>query len=306
MGPPNPSAPVDTPGFAATARRNTDFHDDIHCVHSVILTQNDGKCGLLLRGSEFLTAGPFGCDTAGMARSTPGHRSHGQGHPRAAAVVLVVVALLLGLWGAWRSFAPQPANARERLRAQGQRIEQLEQQNATLARSDQISRQANADLQATLAERDEEIAGLRADIAFYERFVGATGQRHGLSVHELRLEPQRDPRLWHFVAILTQNLNRGAVSSGSLSLQLEATANGRMRKLEWATLRQQANAPDVSYSFKYFQQVEGDIILPDGVTPVRVVVRLQPQSGVPLEKSFTWSSAAASPPQAAKAEPAGG
>ena len=171
---------------------------------------------------------------------------------------------------------------------------------ATLKRSDQISRQANADLQGTLAERDEEIAGLRADIAFYERFVGATAQRHGLNVHELKLEPQRDPQVWHFVATLTQNLNRGAVNRGRLLLALEVSEGGKMRRLDWNTLRQQQSAPGVDYSFKYFQQVEGDILLPEGVKPVRVVVRLVPVSGASVEQSFTWSEAAVS--QAAQPE----
>jgi hypothetical protein len=76
------------------------------------------------------------------------------------------------------------------------------------------------------------------------------------------LEPQRDPQLWHFVATLTQNLNRGAVSTGKLQLSVEASEDGRMRKLAWSELRQQQNAPGVDYSFKYFQQVEGDIVLP--------------------------------------------
>ncbi|MFT4178334.1 MAG: hypothetical protein QM612_02560 [Thermomonas sp.] len=228
-----------------------------------------------------------------MPNPTSFFRQAGKGHPRAALAVLVAVALLLGIWGAWRSFAPQPVNAAEQLREQAARIDQLEQQVVTLTRSDQISRQANADLQGTLAERDEEIAGLRADIAFYERFVGATAQRHGLNVHALKLEPQRDPQLWHFVATLTQNLNRGAVNKGRLQLVLEVSEDGRMRKLDWATLRQQQAAPSVDYSFKYFQQVEGDIVLPPGVKPVRVLVRLVPVSGVTVEQSFTWSEAAA-------------
>ncbi len=215
------------------------------------------------------------------------------GHPRMALWLLVAAALVLGGWGAWRSFGPQPANAGERLRDQGDRIETLEQQVATLTRSDQISRQANADLQGTLAERDEEIASLRADIAFYERFVGATAQRHGLSLHELVLEPQRDPQLWHFVATLTQNLNRGAVSTGRLQLSVEASEGGRMRKLAWSELRQQKDAPGVDYSFKYFQQVEGDIVLPAGVKPVRVTARLIPSAGPPVEQSLTWSEATA-------------
>ena len=228
-----------------------------------------------------------------MATPTPLQRKSGAGHPRAALAALVAAALLLGLWGAWRTFAPTPANAREQLHQQARRIEALEQRNAILARSDQISRQANADLQATLAERDEEIAGLRADVAFYERFVGATGQRRGLSVHELQLAPQRDPQLWHFVATLTQNLNRGAVSSGRLQLALEVTDGGSMRRLDWNVLRQQPAAAGIEYSFRYFQQVEGDIVLPRGIRPVRVVVRLLPASGAPVEQSFTWSAATA-------------
>lgn len=240
-----------------------------------------------------------------MADVIPPRRRRHAGHPRSALLLLVAAALLLGLWGAWRTFAPQPENATQALRQQAETIAALEQEVATLTASDRISRQANADLQGTLAERDEEIAGLRADVAFYERFVGATSQRHGLSVHEFKLAPQRDPQLWHFVATLTQNLNRGAVSKGRLLLSLEASEGGSMRRLDWATLRQQAAAPGVEYSFKYFQQVEGDIVLPPGVKPIRVVVRLVPVSGSALERSFTWSDATAGAAPAVAAPAAG-
>src|SRR5690348_2029817 len=132
-----------------------------------------------------------------MERVLPYRSAAGHGHPRIAFALLVLAALGFGGWGLWRSYGPQPQNAGDRLRTQAASIDDLEQQVATLKRSDEISRKANADLQGTLAQRDEEIAGLRADIAFYERFVGATAQRHGLSVHELTLTPQRDPQLWH-------------------------------------------------------------------------------------------------------------
>ena len=233
-----------------------------------------------------------------MDLPTPPRNQRDFGQPRFALGLLVVAALVLGLWGAWRIFAPHPADTGERLRTQADRIEDLEQRVATLSRSDQISRQANTDLQGTLAERDEEIASLRADIAFYERFVGATAQRHGLAVHELKLEPQRDPQLWHFVATLTQNLNRGAVNHGRLLLSVEASNGGRMQRLGWGELRQQQNAPGIEYSFKYFQQVEGDLVLPAGVRPVRVIARLVPASGAPQEQSFTWSEATAVTPAA--------
>jgi len=72
---------------------------------------------------------------------------------------------------------------------------------------------------------------------------------------------------------------------------VEVSEGGRMRKLAWSELRQQQNAPGVDYSFKYFQQVEGDIVLPAGVKPVRVTARLVPASGSPIEESVTWGEA---------------
>jgi hypothetical protein len=208
---------------------------------------------------------------------------------RLAVGAVVALSLLFGAWGLWQVFAPAtPGNAPSA--AQQRLIDELEQRAATLARSDQITRDANRDLQGTLAERDEEIAGLRADVAFYERFVGATAQRRGLAVHELKVAPQTD-QAWHFTVTLTQNLNRGAVNAGRLLVSVEGTRHGKLQRLGWSDLRQQAGEPGLPYSFKYFQQVEGDLVLPPDFQPVRVSVRLTPQSGSTVEQSFTWAAA---------------
>ena len=213
---------------------------------------------------------------------------------------LFVAALLFGLWGVWKTIAGAEGASGAQLAAGQTRIEALEQQVATLTRSDQISREANRDLQGTLAERDEEISALRADVAFYERFVGSTAQRRGLSVHELRLTPQNG-EAWHYTATLTQNLNRGAVSSGRLTLSIEGSRDGKLQRLDWAALRQEPEAAGVEYSFKYFQQLEGEIMLPAGFQPLRISVRLAPSSGAPVEQTLPWSEAA----PAARAEAAG-
>lgn len=173
-------------------------------------------------------------------------------------------------------------------------VEVLQQEVATLRRSDQISREANGALQKTLGEREEEIAGLQADVAFYERLVGATAQRRGLSVHDLQLKPQAGD-VWHFTSTLTQNLNRGAISEGTMTLLIEGTQGGALRQLDWAALRQRPGADGVPYSFKYFQQVDGEVFLPKGFTPARVVVRLQPRGGARVEQGYPWADAIGGP-----------
>ena len=245
------------------------------------------------RYTAVMTSDP--ADTQDPPGDPPRHEAAAPGHGLAYALIAVfLLALALGGWGAWRVLMPVPGDPRATLRAQQARIDALEQRAATLARSDQISRDANRDLQGTLAERDEEIAGLRADVAFYERFVGSTAQRRGLNVHALHMQRQAG-QAWHFTATLTQNLNRGAVNQGRLTLSVEGSRDGHLQRLEWPQLRQQPDAPGVDYSFKYFQQAEGDVLLPPGLAPVRVIVRLQPQGSAAVEQSFTWAEAIARP-----------
>lgn len=205
-------------------------------------------------------------------------------------LAVFLLALGFGLWGVWTTWFADDDPSDQSAAALRTRSDRLSQEVSTLRRSDQISREANRDLERTLAERDEEIAGLRADIAFYERFVGATGQRRGLSVHDLEMQLQSGDA-WHFVATLTQNLNRGAVNTGRVTLAIEGTRNDRLEKLAWSNLRKQSNAPGVGYSFKYFQQVEGEVMLPKDFKPLRVTVRLVPAGGSAVEQSFPWPDA---------------
>ena len=66
-------------------------------------------------------------------------------------------------------------------------------------------------MQSSLAERDEEIAGLRADVAFYER-LGSTSQRKGLNTHSIEFSPEA-AGTWQYTAVLTQNLNAAPSAS---------------------------------------------------------------------------------------------
>lgn len=229
--------------------------------------------------------GDGGEDGGGHLPADPSASPSAQHHWVYGALLVFVLALGFGVWGVWtRWFSGDDTVGVAELQ---RRNDRLSQDIATLRRSDQISRDANRDLQRTLAERDEEIAGLRADVAFYERFVGATGQRRGLSVHDLEMKLQGG-NVWRFVATLTQNVNRGAVNNGRVTLAIEGTRNDRLEKLNWSGLRKQNGAPGLGYSFKYFQQVEGEVMLPAGFKPLRVQVRLTPEGGNTVEQSFPW------------------
>jgi hypothetical protein len=171
------------------------------------------------------------------------------------------------------------------------RVERLRQRNVVARRSDETSRAANQAVQETLAARDEEISRLRADVAFYERLVGGSAQRQGLAVHSLDLRPAGDGA-WRYTVTLTQNLKKASVSKGQLTLRVDGVRDGKLSTLAWGDLLQAPEAPPQEFAFKYFQQLEGSLMLPAGFTPHRVRVQVK-SDGRQSEQVFPWQQSQA-------------
>ncbi len=169
-------------------------------------------------------------------------------------------------------------------------VEAMKSRIAVLERSEQVAKAAVLDLQNTLRDREEEIAGVRADLAFYGRLVGGA-RREGLAIHALTLEPVAGSRAWNFHATLTQNFKRGSDTRGRLTLALTGVADGSLASLDWKVLVQQPAASGIEYAFKYFQQVNGTIMLPEGFEPNRVRVTADGEGGR-AEQEFSWNEAA--------------
>ncbi|AWV08504.1 DUF6776 family protein [Marilutibacter maris] len=178
------------------------------------------------------------------------------------------------------------SQAHGRLKRQQSELETLRQRTEILEKSDQITRAANKQVQRSLAEREEEIAGLREDVAFYERLVGATTPRKGLNVHSSQFT-REVAGSWRYEIVLTQNLNRGAVSEGRLKFAIEGVREGQLATIDWDTLHQSRDAPGQPYSFRYFQQLAGSVMLPKGFTPQRVKVRLRGEGGS-VDQTLAW------------------
>lgn len=201
---------------------------------------------------------------------------------------LLAVGLSVHQWRLGESGAEgeSPTKLRQTIADLQSRLDDLRQRNLMLKRSDDISREANQQLQQDIAERDERIASLEADVAFYERLVGGSGQRQGLSIHSLSLQPEPSGA-WRFRLTLTQNVKKTQLSRGTVSIRIEGVKDGEMAELGWSELTE-ADTPRPEFAFKYFQQIEGNVLLPAGFTPHRVQVGVEGDGGR-AERSFAWA-----------------
>ncbi len=146
--------------------------------------------------------------------------------------------------------------------ARQQRIAQLERAAA-------MDRQALAQAGRDLARLQEDSAGLRDKLALY-REVTDDARAHGVQVQGLRWAPGASRGRYRYELTLAQFDRAAGVSQGVASLRLSGQASGKTETLD---------LPEISYRFRYFQALEGEVQLPAGFTPESVEVGLQPLNG---------------------------
>lgn len=168
---------------------------------------------------------------------------------------------------------------------------ELDTQKSRLAvaeREVDIVRRANALLRSFERKHQDEIAGLQADLAFYRRLGGANGSQNPLAVHYLELQSTQSPRVYRIIFTLTQNLRWAAVISGKIELGVDGIADGVAQHLTEAQLLAETADP-LKFQFKYFQQLERLITLPEGFEPSRLTIRLKSRSlRTDVEQSMEW------------------
>lgn len=165
------------------------------------------------------------------------------------------------------------------------------QQIAILKRSEQVARIAAQDLRKTLADREEEISALRADLAFYSNLVGSGEQGKALTVHGVHLQSVKGSRAWYATITLTQNARRGTKNKGTVKLAVEGVRDGKLRLLKWPQISAPDDADSITYEFKYFQQLHATLMLPENFTPNRLRVQVNPSDGKEITHSMAWSDA---------------
>jgi multidrug efflux pump subunit AcrA (membrane-fusion protein) len=171
-----------------------------------------------------------------------------------------------------------------------ERLERLRARQAVLEREADVLRQANRLLREEETARQAEFDALQSELDFYRRLAGTGGAQTGLEVYRAELLATGSDRVFQFVLTLTQNIRRASIISGRARIDVEGTLDDRPVTLYWAQLSDGATA-EPAFRFKYFQQLEGYLALPEGFMPNRLVVTLETKGQrSPVQRSYGWAT----------------
>lgn len=167
-------------------------------------------------------------------------------------------------------------------------IEKLREQIALLETDARIKQQSYLQLETELQSLQARVQSQAEDIAFYQRVV-AVDEKEGLRVQDLQVSRGPEGGAYVLRLVLAQALRNDRRISGSLDLELEGRQDGAPSSLALTDLTTDSQGR-LDFSFRYFQNLESELRVPEGFIPERVKVTLKPKGkkGKPVEQSFAW------------------
>ena len=179
---------------------------------------------------------------------------------------------------------------REQIDTVREESRQLRERIAMLERAEQIDKQAYGEVERSLKEAQNEMLELKSEVAFYRSIVSPAETASGLSITSFHLEGIGEAHSYHFKLVLSHFKTNDQVVKGYARIVCEGLMGGVQKQLDIKELS--GGALDLlKLRFKYFQNIEGDIVLPEGFLPSRVVVEVVPDGKglTTFKKSFSWS-----------------
>jgi hypothetical protein len=165
----------------------------------------------------------------------------------------------------------------------------LRQKIADIELGDEIDTKATEAVRQTVESLQQEIADLREEVRFYKSVLMPNVDEKGLRIERLELKATGDPRKVRYNLLLTQVVDKHEFIQGGVVLNLIGTRGGQTVSVpfdQWS----EANKQAIGFRFRYFQNMEGELLIPNDFVPleIEVVATSQGQNGRRLERRFSW------------------
>lgn len=160
---------------------------------------------------------------------------------------------------------------------------------AVLERAGQIDKKGYGGVEESLKIAQDEMLELKEEVAFYRGIVSPTDTASGLSIADFRVSGIGEERAYRFKLVMTQMKSNTRLIKGYARVAFEGVQNGA--QVEHTLHKVSGGALDkLKLRFKYFQNIEGEIVLPEGFLPSRVIVDVVPSGKglTRLKKTFDW------------------
>ncbi|TDG11561.1 hypothetical protein E2F43_17760 [Seongchinamella unica] len=206
---------------------------------------------------------------------------------------LLVLAFYLGEQAAYRGMGLNP----ELYRVMKAELPRLQQELGSLRTElevqrtqTQVSEQALEMVRREIAEQKEQIASLEEGLQFYRSLMAPGEIAQGLSLRPLELVALDMPGQFSFRIVAQQEARKHSLLKGELSAEVVGVLDDQQVSYSLAELSDDLEGPAITLRFRYFQSIEGTLVLPQGFEPgsVRLLATATSPRKMEVREEFSW------------------
>jgi hypothetical protein len=167
----------------------------------------------------------------------------------------------------------------------------LSERVAVLETAAKIDREAYGKVESELSELQNRIQAQQEDIEFYKGIVNENDGT-GLRIQDFSVSHGLGEREFDLRLVLAQAFRTTRLVSGQVELVLEGMQSGAPTRLGLDVLRPEAGGGTrMAYSFRYFQDLKAEVVIPADFVPerVHVIVRTKGKKPKTVEEFFIWN-----------------
>jgi len=207
---------------------------------------------------------------------------------------IAAAAYFSGLYVAQQQHLVNSADNERLTQALNETQEQLNNLRSELAitgRSNIVDRRANEEVQNTISALRERIMQLEQDVSFYRQVMAPESTELGLIIAEFDVRPIDNVSRYHYKAVFRQAGAGDKVLEGNVQINIIGHLADERLVLPIDELVSEMLPFEPSLNFRYFQNIEGELQLPEGFAPeqVEVLAESQEPTAIKVEKIFSWS-----------------
>ncbi len=156
-----------------------------------------------------------------------------------------------------------------------------------------VDRRAALELESDLMTLQLRVAELETDVQYYRGVVTEQTGSTGLAISRFELSPGASKNARRYKIVLRQQDADGdTYLEGHVAVTLVGRQDGQQRRLALKEVSPQQDEVDIRLRFKYFQNIEGEIEVPNGFEPAKIEVSAVADTPVAkrVDQEFVWDS----------------
>lgn len=169
-------------------------------------------------------------------------------------------------------------------------LEIIQQDLVNIEQASLVDKQALVEVQEMMVGLRETNAQLEEDVLFYRQIMSPENDESGLVIGQLDLSATEEENRIRYHIELKQLANNENLISGYTNVNILGTQDGNEVSFPLRSLAQDESQLDIRLQFRYFQNIEGELVIPDDFIPVAVQILAvsQDDNAKTVQKNFAW------------------